>query len=127
MEEVKIEQGKEEFPKEFSVAFKRWIVREIRAGRVSMVDTIERFEFNSKDPRSLINNWLKRYSGDLEISLPVMTEKEKARVEALNKRIKDLENQLEHAQMKYVALNTLIDVAEESLKITIRKKAGAKQ
>jgi hypothetical protein len=29
--------------------------------------------------------------------------------------------------MKNIALETLIDVAEEQFKITIRKKAGAKQ
>jgi len=34
---------------------------------------------------------------------------------------------LEDAQMKNIALETLIDLAEESLKIKIRKKDGPKQ
>ena len=38
-----------------------------------------------------------------------------------------LQKALEEAQMKIKALNTLIDVAEEQLKIDIRKKSGAKQ
>ena len=38
-----------------------------------------------------------------------------------------LKKQLEEAQLKIAALNTLIDVAEEQLKINIRKKPGAKQ
>jgi hypothetical protein len=34
---------------------------------------------------------------------------------------------LEEAELKVKALNTLIDVAEEHFKISIRKKAGARQ
>jgi hypothetical protein len=56
-----------------------------------------------------------------------MTEKEKAKLDAAHKRLKELEKQLEHAQMKNIALETMIDIAEEQLKITIRKKSGPKQ
>ena len=38
-----------------------------------------------------------------------------------------LEKALKEAELKIKALNTLIDVAEEQLKIDIRKKSGAKQ
>lgn len=127
MKEVKIEQEKEQFPNEFSAAFKRWLVREIKAGRMTVSDSLDRFEFQSKDPRSLIKNWLRQYGDDLEVSLPLMTDKERAKLEDLQKRLKELEKQLEHAQMKNIALETLIDVAEEQLKVPIRKKAGAKQ
>lgn len=41
--------------------------------------------------------------------------------------IKTLQKELEEARLKIAALNTLIDVAEEQLKINIRKKPGAKQ
>jgi hypothetical protein len=34
---------------------------------------------------------------------------------------------LEHAQMKNVVLNTLIDIAENDYKLEIRKKSGPKQ
>ena len=56
-----------------------------------------------------------------------MTEKEKAKLAAAQKRMRQLEKQLEDAQMKNIALETMIDVAEEQLKITIRKKSGPKQ
>jgi len=39
----------------------------------------------------------------------------------------DLEKELAAAQLKIRALETLIDVAEDTLKIKIRKKPGAKQ
>jgi hypothetical protein len=127
MKEVKTEQGKEQFPKEFSVAFKRWLAREIRAGRMTIKQSVERFNFESKNPYSLVQSWLARYKQDLIVTLPVMTEKERMKLEALQKRIKELEKQLEHSQMKNIALETLIDVAEEQLKVPIRKKAGARQ
>lgn len=58
-------------------------------------------------------------------TFPVMNEKERARLEALEKHNK-LIKQLEEAQMKNIVLETLIDVAEEDLKINIRKKPGPK-
>ena len=39
----------------------------------------------------------------------------------------DLEQALRQANLKILALETLIDIAEEQLKIKIRKKPGAKQ
>lgn len=39
----------------------------------------------------------------------------------------ELRSELELAQLKIEALNTLIDVAEDQLKIDIRKKSGAKR
>jgi transposase len=38
-----------------------------------------------------------------------------------------LQKALEEAELKLKALNILIDVAEEQLKIDIRKKSGARQ
>jgi hypothetical protein len=45
----------------------------------------------------------------------------------LEKRIRELEKQLERAQMKNVALDTMIDIAENDYKLEIRKKSGPKQ
>ena len=74
-----------------------------------------------------MKKWQERYSDELHVSLSFMSSKEKADNKALEKRIKELEKQLEHAQMKNIALNTLIDVAETEFKIPIRKKPGSKQ
>jgi hypothetical protein len=61
------------------------------------------------------------------LSLPDMTVAEKQRLVDLQQQLKAAERQLEDAKMKNIALNMLIDVAEEKLKIHIRKKPGAKQ
>lgn len=81
----------------------------------------------SKNPRALIYYWQKQFAPEIDFTLPVMTEKEKAKLEEARKRVRQLEKQLENAQMKNIALETMIDLAEEKLKITIRKKSGPKQ
>jgi uncharacterized membrane-anchored protein YjiN (DUF445 family) len=53
-----------------------------------------------------------------------MTEEKKA--ELLEKKIKELTKQLDHARLKNVSLETMIRVAEEELNIRIKKKLGTK-
>ena len=48
-------------------------------------------------------------------------------VEALQKKIKELEAQLLRAEIQAEAYDEMINVAESRFKIPIRKKAGAKQ
>jgi hypothetical protein len=130
MDNVKPKEQKEEFPKgegQNQTAFRRWLVREIQSGRMSINEAVEKFDFKSTSPVSLIRSWIERYSSEVVLTLPVMSEKERQKVEALQKQLKLLEKQLEDAQMKNVALETLIDVAEDQLKIKIRKKSGPKQ
>jgi transposase len=111
----------------YEVAFRRWLVRELDAQRITIREAIERFNFNPNSGHALIRSWRKKYASDIAITLPVMTEKERRKLEALQKQLKQMEKQLEHAQMKNIALETMIDVAEDQLKISIRKKSGPKQ
>lgn len=128
MQKIEPVEEKVTFPDgQFSVAHRRWLVREIESGRMTLNVAIATFDFKSKDPDSLIRYWIKRYSSEIPLTLPVMSEKDKQKTEALEKRLKQLEKQLEDAQMKNIALETLIDVAEDQLKIKIRKKSGPKQ
>ena len=113
--------------KTISKAEKRWIVREIQSGRMTIGEAKVHLTDRSKDPSSLIRLWQKQYTSEIDFTLPVMTEKEKQKVEELRLQLKKAEQQLEHAQMKNIALETMIDIAEEQLKIVIRKKSGLKQ
>lgn len=113
--------------KTISKAERRWIVREIASGRMSLHEASKHISSYSKDPRSLLYHWQKQYAPEIDFTLPVMTEKEKQKLDAALKRLKELEKQLEDAQMKNIALETMIDIAEEKLHISIRKKSGPKQ
>ncbi len=109
-----------------SIAERRWLVREIENGRMGLVEAKKILEPFSKDPVSLIKLWRRKYKPEISFTLPVMSEKEKQKMEGLQKQLKELEKQLEHSQMKNIALETMIDIAEEKLKIDIRKKSGPK-
>lgn len=113
--------------KTISKAEKRWLVREIESGRMTIGEAKERIDFYSKDPDTLIHYWRKQFAPEISFTLPVMTEKEKQKLAAAHKRLKELEKQLEDAQFKNIALETMIDIAEEQLKIVIRKKYGPKR
>lgn len=113
--------------KTISKAEKRWLVREIESGRMTIGEAKERINFYSKAPEALIPLWRKQFASEISFTLPVMTEKEEQKLAAALKRNKELEKQLEDAQFKNIALETMIDLAEEQLKIVIRKKSGPKR
>ena len=48
-------------------------------------------------------------------------------VQVLRARIEELEEQLRHEKMRAEAYNTMIDLAESTFKVPIRKKSGAKR
>ena len=112
---------------DFEVSFRRWVVSQIDGNHMSPQEIRDRFKLSRDTYLSIIKRWQERYSDDLHLSLSLMSPKDRADNKALEKRIKELEKQLEKAQMKNVALNTLIDVAETEFKIPIRKKPGSKQ
>ena len=124
MEDQKINEHKE-LKDQFPVTFRRWLAREIESGKISAKEALVRFnlDYNIRT----IERWVDLYSLGKEISLASMTPKEKLEKAALEKRIKDLEKSLEYACFKNIAIETMIDVAEEQFRISIRKKAGPKQ
>ena len=111
----------------YEVSFRRWLVSRIDAGELTMVQARDRFCLPSKYYGDMIRRWQDRYSDKMHLSLQAMSTEERTEVEKLEQRIKELEKQLKHAQMKNIAVNTLIDVAEKDYKLSIRKKSGTKQ
>ena len=110
----------------YEISFRRWLVSEIDSGRISIHEAKERFQMPSHFSTSL-RDWQRKYSEEFHLSLSQMSSKELSDNKKLEARIKELEKQLEYAQIKNVALNTMIDIAETELKIPIRKKSGSKQ
>jgi len=109
------------------ISFRKWLVMEIEEKRLTIGDAIEHFNSSPKSGAVLINSWRLKYAPEMVLSLTSMNEAEKQKLAALQQKTKELEKQLEDAKMRNIALNLLIDVAEEKLKISIRKKPSAKQ
>ncbi len=110
----------------FEPSFRRWLVSELDSGRMSVSEAREVFKLPRRFDMTY-KQWQKKYSDEIHLSLHSMSSKERSDNKKLEQRIKELEKQLELAQMKNVALNTMIDIAENDYKLEIRKKSGPKQ
>jgi transposase len=110
----------------YETSFRRWLVCEIESGRMSWQEA--RLRFNLPHRFDVVYSlWQKRYSDQIILTLPLMSAEDRTKNQELEKRVRELEKQLELAQMKVVALNTIIDIAEKNYKLEIRKKSGPKQ
>jgi len=118
-------QEKVNFSK-YETSFRRWLVCEIESGRMSWQEARARFNLPNRFDITY-KEWQKKYSDQIILTLPLMKAEDRTNNQELEKRVKELEKQLELAQMKVVALNTVIDIAEKSYKLEIRKKSGPKQ
>jgi transposase len=107
----------------YEISFRRWLAFEIETKKMTVKEASESFNISI----GVIYRWREKYSPEMVLPLPDMTAEEKQKLELLQKQLKEAEKKLAEASMKNIALNMLIDVAEEKLKINIRKKPGAKQ
>lgn len=111
----------------FEISFRRWLVREIEEQRMTVSEAVKQFNFSPTSGSVLIRRWRDKYAPEMVLPLTDMSQAEKQKLTNLQKQLKAAEKQLEEARMRNIALNMLIDVAEEKLNISIRKKPGAKQ
>jgi len=104
---------------------KRTIVTAIEQGRLSIKEA--QIAYNIKTEKT-IRDWLLSYKGE-KVDLCMETQPQMAKKKPALKPPDTvaLKKALQEAELKIKALNTMIDVAEENLKIDIRKKSGAKQ
>lgn len=110
--------------KTYTTSEKRSVVRAI-AGGMSVSEAVKAFDISC---RGLIHGWMDKFKAEnTEISILTPTAMPKKPTDNLAAENKALRQALSQANLKIKALDTLIDVAEENLKIDIRKKPGAKQ
>lgn len=111
--------------KHYSRTEKRSVVTAVETGRMTVREAQISYGIRSA---KTIREWMaafEREKSELCVSAPDImssrkTEKPSEDIEALRK-------ELELAQLKIKALNVMIDIAEDQLKINIRKKSGARQ
>jgi transposase len=109
----------------YSVSQKRSVVRAVTSG---MSYEQAKITFNLSSA-SLVRKWVKSFkenNADLLISNTFDLEKNNAPIPQQSEE-KALRKALEESNLKILALETMIDIAQEQLNINIRKKSGAKQ
>jgi transposase-like protein len=111
--------------------FKLQVVQEYLNTGLSQRDLMKKYKFGGSNN---ITKWMRKFDlqapseQEKELQRTMAKQEEKSSYEQeLESKVKKLEEQLEYEKFRTLALNTLIDVAERDLKISIRKKAGAKQ
>lgn len=106
---------------------KEKIISEIGSGLLSRRAAARQYGL----PHSTIGKWQDKHNLAILLSpqtsneLVTMSESQEAKL--LKKKIDELNRALADAQLKNIALETMIEVAESELKIKIRKKRGTKQ
>jgi transposase-like protein len=111
--------------------FKYKVVQEYLSTDLSQVALLKKYGIRGS---TCILNWMRKFGlekpNDEQIKILQAMSKasEKTLYEReLEKKVKELEQLLEHEKLRTTALNTMIDIAEQELKISIRKKSGAKR
>ena len=124
--------------KVYTPEFQRMIAKAYYTSDKSMAKIGKEFKVTS----TCVFNWVQRYkeefSGDFAIRQETSTfssvinaeplmKKTKLTPAQMEQRILELEHQLKQKHMCSTVLDKMIDVAEQDLKISIRKKSEAKQ
>ena len=103
------------------------IVKEIESGLISIRAACFKYGLCRNTLKLFITKFSIRTLGD-EFSNQIFSRMNDDQKEsALNKKIQQLTKDLEYAKLKIISLETMITVAENDLKIKIRKKRGTKQ
>ena len=110
--------------KYYPESLKHEVVREILIGHISKSEARRKYEIIASS--SLINEWIRKFENSGRSNRKLM-DYNKLDKKELIKRIKELESKLEDEQIRSLGYNKMIDIAEEQLKISIRKKPGTKQ
>ena len=106
----------------YSESLKKEVVHEIKLGLLSKSEVKRKYGIKGW---GCIYRWISNFDDNSDNrKLMDYTKSDKA---TLIKRIKELERQLEDEQIRSMGYSKMIDIAEEQLKISIRKKPDTKQ
>jgi len=106
----------------YSDSFKLGVISRIAKGEISKEEARELYAIGGN---SSILEWMRKfgYCSDPDIQEPMAETHDKSDPEQLKKKVRQLENQLQNERIRSEFYQTMIDVAERELGITIRKKS----
>jgi transposase-like protein len=116
---------------QFTDELKLQVVQEYMGTDVSQRELMQKFNIRGVNT---IKKWMRKFDlqapsqQEIELQRAMAKQKEKTPYEReLEAKVQKLEQQLDDEQLRTLALNTMIEIAERDLKISIRKKSGAKR
>ena len=123
--------------KHFTEEEKRFIIEDYLSSGKTKVDIWYKYTGYQEEHGSILR-WMRQLGYDTVVnprihnfasnSLPMKKKESTESFEnlQLQKRIEELEKQLQDAEMKAIAFSTMVDIAEEEFNIPIRKKLNTK-
>lgn len=118
----------------FDESFKRMVIEEYLTTRCSKMELLRKYNIHFK---SAIQTWMRklgyedirraqRVTFDLSLPLTVPMATKNENIRELQKRIQELEQQLQDEKLRSEAYSRIIDKAEKELKISIKKKLNTR-
>lgn len=104
----------------YSESFRKQLVLTVLHENLSLNEAAKRFDI----PNQTISRWVLRHYDEIE-QTNVMVSMNKEAIASAD--ISEYESKLRQAQLKISALETMIELAEDTYKIAIRKNSGTKQ
>ena len=119
--------------KDYSYSFKLQVVEEVERGELSQSQARKKYGIQGA---STVRKWIEKF-GKFDRKYELQKEKMKSpeqkimeleqQIKLLEKKNKSLERQLDQTDKKALFFDMMIDIAEEELKIPIRKKSLSNQ
>jgi transposase len=110
--------------KYFSTDFKKKRVRELENNLLSISDICKTYNVS----RTSVYRWIYKYSSmaKKQVKQVIETKSDTKKIQLLEERIKELERALGQKQMLIDVKDKMIEIAEETYDIDIKKKLGSK-
>jgi transposase-like protein len=110
--------------KYFSTDFKKKRVRELENNLLSISDICKTYNVS----RTSVYRWIYKYSSmaKKQVKQVIETKSDTKKIQLLEERIKELERALGQKQMLIDVKDKMIELAEETYDIDIKKKLGSK-
>ena len=122
-------QYKKRSQRDYSYSFKLQVVGEVERGELSQNQARKKYGIQGS---ATIRNWIEKF-GKFDRTYELKSQKMKSpeqkileleqKIKLLERKNKSLERELEMTDKKAVFFDMMIDIAEEELKIPIRKKS----
>jgi len=110
----------------YSDAFKRKVIDELEQGRLTQAEAVQKYGIRNQ---TTVHYWLKRFGKNhllnriVRVEMPNETSPQDT-IKQLKAEKQKLESALAQTQLKLLAMESLVEVAEEHFKIDIKKKFG---
>lgn len=108
----------------YSLAFKQKVIKEIEEGFISIAEASQIYDISQRS----LYNWIRQFGKNHLIGKVVLVQKrdEIDKIKKLEEEKRQLEAALAKANLDKFCLESLIEVAEETYGISIKKNSGSR-